>query len=367
MTSISENNPSRRRFIKSSAAIGVGLSAAACANGASVPATDEEPKGILNQASEKLLQDFGLKYPIFQAAPGGIDLAIAVANAGGMGAVSLSWVSPEVAANIVTRMNSETDGNYYANFVLHFSPSALDATLEAGCPVVQFSWGLPSKEMVSKIRTAKARFGVQVSSKLGAEEALKLAPDFLIAQGLEAGGHVQATSSLSAALQEILDVAGETPVIASGGISTGEDIRNVIYHGAAGAILGTRLMATQESNGHQRYKDALVAAGDASTSYTNCFNKNWDATHRILKNGTFRNWDAAGCPLRGNKPGEEDIVATHPQLGDVTRYSIMYPVEGHEGDVEDLAMYAGDGVSTINDVPRAVDLIERLWDEFNPA
>lgn len=353
--------------MKSSAAMGVGLSAAACTSGAQAPSIDVEPKGTLNQTSKKLMQDFGLKYPIYQAAPGGIDLAIAVANAGGMGAISLSWVSPEAAANVVARMNSATDGNYYANFVLHFPPSALDATLEAGCSIIQFSWGLPSEEMVSKIRAANARFGIQVSSKLGAEEALNLDPDFLIAQGLEAGGHVQATSSLSAALQEILDVAGETPVIASGGISTGEDIRNVIYHGAAGAILGTRLMATQESNGHQRYKDALVAAGEVSTSYTNCFNKNWDATHRVLKNGTFRNWDAAGCPLKGNKPGEEDIVATHPQLGDVTRYSIMYPVVGHEGDVQDLAMYAGKGVSTVNDVPRAVDLIERLWDEFNPA
>lgn len=350
-----------------SAAIGGGLSAAACASNASRPAAEHHQKAMLNQASKKLLQDYGLKYPIFQAAPGGIDLAIAIANAGGMGAVSLSWVSPEAATDIVTRMNAETEGSYYANYVLHFPPNSLDAALAAGCPIVQFSWGLPSAEMVSKIRTAGARFGVQVSSKLGAEMALELKPDFLIAQGLEAGGHVQATSSLATALQEILDVAGEIPVIASGGISTGADIRSVIHAGAAGAILGTRLMATQESKGHQTYKDALVSAGDASTTYTNCFNENWDATHRVLKNDTFHNWEAAGCPLTGNKPGEGEIVATHPQFGGVTRYAIMYPVAGHEGDLEDLAMYAGQGVGTVNDVPRAADLITRLWDEFGAA
>ena len=351
--------------MKSSAAIGAGLTASACASGVTQSPADRRQRGTLNDASRKLMRDYGLKYPIFQAAPGGVDLAVAVAEAGGMGAVSLSWVSPDAATKIVARMNSETNGNYYANYVLHFPTSSLDAALEAGCPVFQFSWGLPSEEIVSKIRKAEAHIGIQVSSKLGAQMALKLEPDFLIAQGLEAGGHVQATSSLSAALQEILDVAGETPVIASGGISTGEDIRNVINDGAAGAILGTRLMATQESNGHQRYKDALVDAEDTSTSYTNCFNANWDAAHRILKNGTFRRWDASGCPLKGNKPGEGDVVATHPQLGGVTRYSIMYPVNGHEGDVEDLAMYAGEGVSSVNDVPRAADLLERLWNEFN--
>lgn len=350
--------------MKSSAAIGVGIATASCVNNARPAPNSAQDKGELNEQSKKLLRDFGLRYPIIQAAPGGVDLAIAVANAGGLGAVSLSWSSPDVAAKTVTRMNTETKGNYYANFVLHFPPASLDAALAAGCPIVQFSWGLPTEEMVSKIRKADARFGIQVSSKLGAQKAIDLGPDFLIAQGLEAGGHVQATSSLSMALREIVEVAGETPVIASGGISTGHDIRAVINAGAAAAILGTRFMATQESNGHQAYKDALVEAGDTSTTYTNCFNRNWDANHRVLRNGTFLNWEAEGCPLEGAKPGEEDVVATHPKMGGITRYSIMYPVTDHQGTVTDLAMYAGQGVGDINDLPSAADLIERLWSEF---
>lgn len=366
MPSMTHNNTSRRSFMKNSAAIGVGLSvASASASTPALPGNDAQRKSALSEQSKKLLRDFGLKYPIVQAAPGGADLAVAVANAGGMGAVSLGWSSPDGAFDTVTKMNAATQGNYYANYVLHFDPVSLDKALEAGCPTVQFSWGIPNRIIVSKIRAAGARLGVQVSSRLGAEKALALNPDFLIAQGLEAGGHVQATSSLSDALQEILELADIVPVIASGGISTGHDIRRVLNSGASAAILGTRFMATKESNGHDAYKTALVKAGESDTTYTNCFNRDWDATHRVLKNDTFLNWEAEGCPLKEGKPGEEDIVATHPQMGGVTRYSIMYPVAGHEGTVEDQAMYAGQGVQDIDDTPSAGDLIKRLWSEFN--
>ncbi len=111
-------------------------------------------------------------------------------------------------------------------------------------------------------------------------------------------------------------------------------------------------------------KNALVNAGDNATTYTNCFNRDWDATHRVLRNDTFLNWEAQGCPLKGGKPGEDDIVATHSQMGATKRYSIMYPVAGHEGVLEDLAMYAGRGVTKIEDAPAAGDLIDRLWVEF---
>lgn len=100
------------------------------------------------------MEAFGLDYPIVKAAPGGERLAVAVANAGGLGSLGLSWSSPDDAYEAVTRMLAQTEGRFYANFVLHFEPVALDKTLEAGCPTVQFSWGLPNSEAVSKIREA---------------------------------------------------------------------------------------------------------------------------------------------------------------------------------------------------------------------
>lgn len=318
----------------------------------------------LSENSRLLLDQFNLEYPIFQAAPGGEELAIAVSNSGGMGAVGLSWDSEKHAVATVKRMCEATNGNYYANYVLHFEPETLNKVLDAGCRIIQFSWGIPSKNIVAGIRNADARFGVQVTSKLNAKKALEHDPDFLICQGLEAGGHVQATSPLFTTLQDILELAGNIPVLAAGGISTGNDIRQAINAGASGVILGTRLMATRESDAHDAYKKILVDASEGSTVFTVCFNRDWKAVHRVLINRTFLDWEAEGCPSTGSKPREDDVVADHPVFGKAMRYESMPPMKGHEGALEEMALYAGEGVHKVNDLPSAHELLVRLWAEF---
>jgi nitronate monooxygenase len=365
MKQTKDGRRSRRNFMMQSAAMSVGISGASI-SAFGQQADERQPKGVgvVSENSRALLDRFGLKYPIFQAAPGGEALAVAVANAGGMGAISLTWDTPEQVFDLVTRMNEATKGNYYANIVLHFEPRTLDKALEAGCPVVQFSWGIPDTEVVSRIRSADARLGIQVSSRLNAKKALERDPDFLICQGLEAGGHVQAMSPLNDTLQEVLEMSGDVPVVAAGGISTGHDIRRVINAGASGALLGTRFMATQESDAHDVYKDSLVDANDDSTAYTICFNRDWNAAHRVLRNSTFLDWEAEGCPDAGSKPREDDVVADHPIFGPAMRYETVPPMQGHEGALEEMAMYAGEGVGKVNDLPTASDLITRLWNEF---
>lgn len=364
MTEISKTDVSRRDIIKVGSALGTGLTTLTT-NGCT--SKDRKVGVDINPSSRRLVSQFGLKYPIFQAAPGGEKLAMAVANAGGMGAVTLGWSSPEMAAQTVTRMLAGTNGNFYGNFVLHFGAFALQAALDAGCPCVQFSWGLPSQDMVNSIRDAGATLGIQVSTRDGAEKALRHRPDFLICQGVEAGGHVQATAPLGETLCDVVKLAGDVPVIAAGGLSNGHDIRRVMQLGVAGAVMGTRFMATQESDAHAEYKARLLDADGQSTAYTNCFNRDWGAAHRVLRNTTLDDWEAEGCPVKGNKSGENDIVATHTKMGPVLRYSVMPPVKGHEGAVSEMAMYAGTGVGKVNDLPSAKVLIERIWAEVNAA
>ncbi len=359
-TSANEN-PSRRNFIKNGLALSVGATVSGINHKAIVEQMEIE---VSNGNSQKLKALFDLKYPIFQAAPGGEELCIAVTNAGAMGAIQLSWSSPEESFDMVKRIKAATKGSFYANYILHFEPKSLDNALEAGVPVVEFSFGIPNKTVVSKIRSAKAKFGIQVGSMDGAKAALDMGVDFLICQGIEAGGHVQAGSTLTNALQEVLKVAKTTPVLASGGIATGFDIRKVINTGAAGAVLGTRFLATKESEYHNDYKNALVQAKENSTVFTNCFNKDWDALHRVLKNKTYERWQAAGCPTHGSKPGESDIVATGPDDFKIERYMTTPPLKYFKGSITDLAMYAGQGVHKVNNIPAVHELIQQLWREY---
>ena len=95
MDDLNQNSPSRRDFLKKSSLAGIGLTTAFLSSCSDEPQTQEEKKvlGNLNESSKKIMSLFDLNYPIFQAAPGGEDLAIAIANAGGMGALALGWYS----------------------------------------------------------------------------------------------------------------------------------------------------------------------------------------------------------------------------------------------------------------------------------
>jgi nitronate monooxygenase len=359
-----ENKSSRRNFLKTSSLAGIGLSTAFISSTAlASQKVKEQEMGKLNESSKKLLSLFDLKYPFFQAAPGGEKLAIAIANAGCMGCIQLTWKNPDDAYEIISRLNKETKGNYYVNYVLHFEPKSFDKALEAGCKNFQFSWGIPDKSIVNKIRNAEGKLGIQVTSPLSTKKALEHNPDFVICQGIEAGGHVQGTSYLNDIKHQIVEIAGSVPVLIAGGISTGHDIRNVINMGAAGAVMGTRLIATKESDISDFYRQKLVEAQANSTVYTNCFSDGWGAMTRVLRNSTFLNWEAAGCPLKGNKPGE-GVIAKKANGDDVYRYSTTGPDEGTTGDLEGLIVYAGEGVDKINDIPSAAELMERLWKEF---
>jgi nitronate monooxygenase len=364
MKTKNNGNTSRRNVIKSSIALGAAFSLNHIKAFGGFEKEKSEESADLSEKTKKLMKLFNLKYPIFQAAPGGEKLAITLANAGAVGALSMTWASPEDTFELVTKMKAATKGSFYGNYVLHFEPKSLDKALEAGIPCVQFSWGIPSKAIVTKIKAANAKLGIQVASKENAKAALEHNPDFLICQGVEAGGHVQANESLLHSLKDVIVEAKEVPVLASGGITTGHDIRKILSTGAAGVVMGSRLIATMESDIHDEYKQSLVDAGLNSTVFTTCFNRDWFALHRVLKNKTYQMWQAAGCPLEGNRPGEDDIVAKGPDDYIVKRYAIKSPSQWLHGNVTELAMYAGEGVVNIKDIPSVNDLLILLWKEF---
>ena len=261
---------------------------------------------LVPPAAARFLARFGLRYPIVQAPTGSIagpELAIAVTNAGGMGALALTWTPPELAANYMRQVRETTPGPFLVNFALAFPPLALPAALEQGAPIVSFSWGDPAP-YIAQVRNAGARWGIQVTNAAGARQALDLGADFLICQGVEAGGHVQSTTALTSLLPRIVQIAnaaGTTPVIASGGMATGADIARALQQGAAAAMLGTRFVATQESRAHELYKQRLIRSTAEDAALTVCFDGGWPyAAHRVLRNATLDAWEAAGCPPVGS-------------------------------------------------------------------
>lgn len=178
---------------------------------------------------------FGLRCPIFEAPHGSAtcpELAIAVSNAGAMGALAI-FGSPEEAHNAVSKVRSGTKGPFLVNFLLQFEPMALQSAMDGGTHRAVLM-GMPTKEMLSAVRAAKATLGLQVTSAESARAALDAGADYLVCQGTETGGHVQASRGLYEALPIVLEEAREKPVVAAGGIGNGLGIRKALFGGGLG-------------------------------------------------------------------------------------------------------------------------------------
>lgn len=309
----------------------------------------------------------GIDIPILQAPTGSVagpELAAAVSGAGALGSLGLTWTSETDAADSLRSIRRSTHRPFLVNYALAFEPRTLDLALDLGAPVVSFSWGEPGA-LIDRVHATGALVGVQVANAEGARNALGSGADFLICQGVEAGGHVQSTRALRDVLAQVARVAGNrAPLVAAGGIATGQEIADALRAGASGVMLGTRFVATRESRAHLDYKRRLLEAGEGATALTICFDGGWPhAPHRVLRGATLEMWEAAGCPPPGSRPGEGEVIG-HAAGGEpLLRYEDTAPRAGMSADAGAMALYAGMGVGGVTDLPGAAELAHRLWRE----
>jgi len=137
-------------------------------------------------------------------------------------------------------------------------------------------------------------------------------------------------------------------------------VRAAFAGGASGVSVGTRFAACEEAATHPLYREHLVAATASDTVLTGLFDIGWpDGPHRVLRNSTYESWIAAGRPAPGARPGEGEVIAFSGDE-EVPRYSMSLPTSATSGEVEALALYAGQGVGLIESVEPAAAIVERL-------
>lgn len=313
-----------------------------------------------------LAQRLGLKYPILQAPIGslaGVDLASAVSNSGGLGSLALAWTPPEKALDLIKQVQNKTFHPFFVNYVLSFPVTSLEIALEAGVRIVTFSWGNPG-QLIQKCHQAKALVSVQVGTSDGAKSARDSGADFIICQGVEAGGHVQSTTPLLRLVEETVHVCDDVPIVAAGGLVDGKDMAKAFQAGADAVMLGTRFITTVESRAHPLYKQMLVEAKSEDAVLSLCFNGGWaNAPHRVLRNSTLKMWEDAGCPPAGSRPGEGEHITTNSAGKTVRRYDDMPPAFDMEGDISACCLYAGQGCGKIESIPTVAELLPGLWSE----
>lgn len=273
----------------------------------------------------------------------------------------MTWDGREAGLARVAELNREGTP-YFLNFVLHFGTESLRWYADCGAPAMTLSWGIDAGA-IAFLHAKGLRVGVQVGTASGAVNAIAAGADFIIAQGNDAGGHVQSTTPLRCLLPQVLKVSGDVPVVAAGGLASAEDIAWAITAGAQAVMMGTRFVASIESSAHPLYKQALVAATPDQTVFTNCFDGGWPfAMHRVLRNSTVEAWEAEGCSAAPMRPGEGDIVM-RSAAGPLARYHNDQPKQDHDGDIFAGCLYAGTSVGAIASILPARQIVETLWAE----
>lgn len=310
----------------------------------------------------------GIDIPIVQAPIGrvsGPELAAAVSNEGALGMLGVSYLTPDAIASIIRETRSLTDRPFGINLILAWDQrERLAAALDAGVRLISTFWSEldPGDPCVEDAHAAGALVMHTVGCAADAQRAVDAGVDIIVAQGLDAGGHVWGSVGTLALIPAVVDAVDPTPVIAAGGIGDGRGLAAALMLGAQAAWMGTRFVVADESLGHPDYKDRVVAATEADAAWsTGVFDRGWaDAPVRTLDNSTLRMWRDAGSPAPGSRPGERDVVARRTDGDPIVRYDFSPPVAGMTGDLEAMANYAGQSTGVVRRRQPAAEIVREV-------
>jgi NAD(P)H-dependent flavin oxidoreductase YrpB (nitropropane dioxygenase family) len=291
-------------------------------------------------------------------------LAAAVANAGGLGMVSVYGDyggPPEHVAKMLERTREQTSGVFGANFIMKWvEPELAHETVRAAAKhanVVEFFYTDPDAALIEIVHAEGALACWQIGSRDEAVAAVAAGCDFVVAQGIEAGGHVRGTFGLLALLDQVLS-AVDVPVVAAGGIGSGRALAAVLAAGADGVRVGTRFLAVEEAEAHPDYLKALIAAEAQDTVYTEAFSANWpNAPHRVLRSAV-----AAAEAFQG------EFVSTmadtwNGESYQLRRFDCSALHKSASGTIAAMAHLAGESVGGLKKMQTAAEIIHELTSE----
>lgn len=270
----------------------------------------------------------GCRLPFQLAALGGVGtlaLARAVEGAGGLGMVPR-----------LVRVSEPRSGALGKGFLVPYLPLLGEVVEEIrGLRVAEFFWGAPHAALAVAVHAAGSLVSWQVGSAEEARKAEAAGCDLVVAQGVEAGGHVRGALPLDQLLAEVLD-AVSVPVVAAGGIGSASRVAELMRAGADAVRVGTRFLTCPECDTHPDYVRALIAAGADDTVLTDHFDNDgqWPAQVRVLRSSL----DAAtSVGNRGTSP----------------------PTATAEGALA-MACYAGLSVEDVHEITPAAEVVRQL-------
>jgi enoyl-[acyl-carrier protein] reductase II len=304
----------------------------------------------------------GIRYPIIQAPMNwvsGASLTAAVSAAGGMGTLGPNAGADTINRDVeatgelmrrqIHKVRLLTDKPFALNVTVGFgedmkySKKIVDVLIEEKVPVAIVSVGRP--EVYTKtLKKAGIKVLHAVSTPRHAQKAQEAGVDAVICEGFEAGGHKGFTELTTFALTPMVADAVAIPVVTGGGIGEARGFLAALALGADGIYMGSRFMATQESESHDKVKQAVVRANDVCTvSIPKAFMLARDLQNTFTER--FQQLQKSG--------------ASTEQVNQYMEEHNPYQAQ-HLGESEDAEIHCGQVAGLINDIPPAARLIESI-------
>ncbi|MBV1837683.1 nitronate monooxygenase family protein [Acetobacter estunensis] len=292
------------------------------------------------------------------------NLVAAISNAGGFGVIACGAMTPELLEAEIAGTQALTKKPFGVNLItMHPQLDELvQVCLRAGVGHIVLAGGIPPASAIRIAKDGGAKVVAFAPALVLAKRLIRMGVDALVIEGAEAGGHVGPVS-LTVLAQEILPHVTDVPVFVAGGIARGDAIVGFLEQGAAGAQIGTRFAAAEESIAHPKFKAAFVRANarDAMTSVQ--LDPRFPVIPvRGLVNEGSRNFLAHQADVvRRVQAGELEKDAAQLEIEHFWAGALRRAVI--EGDVENGSVMAGQSVGMVKAVQPVREIIGELVEQ----
>ena len=279
-------------------------------------------------------------------------LASAVSNAGGLGLLGAGSMHPETLIEHIDKMKAATDKPWGVNVPLMYPEidRLIDILIEKEVKIVFTSAGSP-KKYTSRLHEAGITVAHVVSSSKFARKCEEAGVDAVVAEGFEAGGHNGREETTTMTLIPEVRRATSLPLLAAGGIGSGQAILAAMALGAEGVQIGTLFAVAAESSAADSFKQRCVELGEGDTML--CLKK--IAPSRLIKNSLYNSIaEAENC---GAEADELRSI-----LGKAASKRGIF-----EGDIENGELEIGQVAASIDKITTSAEIIEKLISEYAQA
>ncbi len=298
---------------------------------------------------------FNIKYPIIQGGMvwcSGWKLATAVSNAGGLGLIGAGSMHPDTFQEHIQKAKAATNKPFGVNVPLLYPEmdKIMNIIVKEGVKIVFTSAGSP-KKWTPFLKEHDITVVHVVSSAFFAKKCEEAGVDAVVAEGFEAGGHNGREETTTMTLIPSVRKATQLPLIAAGGIGSGESMLSAMILGADGVQMGTRFAISEESSAHENFKKSVLELGEGGTKLA----LKKLAPTRLVKNNFFNQVNEAEC--RGASPEEMKEI-----LGKGRAKSGMF-----EGNLDDGELEIGQVSALITKIQTVSEIISQIEQEYQES